>query len=302
MSDHGGNRTTLRKVINEYNLDLTKINENRTQENINLVSKIQKKPKAIEDILKENSPYKSYTLLKRLVKEGFKTLQCERCGITEWMNKELSFHLHHKNGKHDDNTLSNLEVLCPNCHSQTDNFAGKRQNKIPKLTKEQEKKKAYYGISEDGQRLYDGYGNYKILCPKCKINFMNKHSKGMCKSCYEKYNKQPKIPKEELFELMKTNNFPSAASILGVDRDTVARWYTYYVEEEKRLGNIIINSDKAPSKEDLKEQLKKLKSFAGVGRIYTVKDNTVRKWCKKYGIPHHTKDIQMLSDEEWEQI
>ena len=302
LSDHGGNRNTLRKVINDYNLDLTKINNNRSQQNLAQISRVQNKARPIEELLTENSPYKSSSLLKRLVKEGYKTLQCERCGVVDWMGEELSFHLHHKNGVHSDNTLSNLEVLCPNCHSQTENFAGKGQCKIPKLTKEQEKKKAYYGVSEDGQRFYDGYGNYKILCPVCKVNFMNREAKEMCKSCYEENRKKPKIPKEELFELMKTNNFPSAALILGVDRDTVARWYTYYVDEEKKLGNIIINSDKAPSKEELKEQLKKWKSFAGVGRIYDVRDNTIRKWCKKYGIPSYTKDIQNLSDEEWEKI
>jgi 5-methylcytosine-specific restriction endonuclease McrA len=33
--------------------------------------------------------------------------------------------LHHVNGDGRDNRLENLQLLCPNCHSQTDNFAGR---------------------------------------------------------------------------------------------------------------------------------------------------------------------------------
>jgi 5-methylcytosine-specific restriction endonuclease McrA len=40
--------------------------------------------------------------------------RCERCG----MNLQgIRPHIHHKNGKPSDNKLSNLIVLCPNCHS-----------------------------------------------------------------------------------------------------------------------------------------------------------------------------------------
>ena len=33
--------------------------------------------------------------------------------------------LHHINGNGRDNRLENLMILCPNCHAQTENFAGK---------------------------------------------------------------------------------------------------------------------------------------------------------------------------------
>jgi Bacterial regulatory protein, arsR family/HNH endonuclease len=37
--------------------------------------------------------------------------------------------LHHVNGEGRDNRIENLRFLCPNCHSQTDNFSG-RKNRV----------------------------------------------------------------------------------------------------------------------------------------------------------------------------
>ena len=61
----------------------------------------------------------------RLLSEGLKENSCERCGIRSWLGRPLSMALHHVNGDRDDNRLENLELLCPNCHSQTPNFSGR---------------------------------------------------------------------------------------------------------------------------------------------------------------------------------
>jgi HNH endonuclease len=65
-------------------------------------------------------------LKKRLLAAGLKNPRCEDCGLDSWRGMSLSLTLHHVNGIRDDNRLENLRLLCPNCHSQTPNFAGRR--------------------------------------------------------------------------------------------------------------------------------------------------------------------------------
>lgn len=76
----------------------------------------------LEQILIKDSEYNRTKLKERLIREGIKEYKCECCGISEWNGKPISLQLHHINGIHNDNRLSNLQLLCPNCHSQTDNF------------------------------------------------------------------------------------------------------------------------------------------------------------------------------------
>jgi transposase-like protein len=71
------------------------------------------------------------SLKRRLLGAGLKTPNCEVCGIAEWRGQPLSLALHHVNGDGRDNRLENLQLLCPNCHSQTENFAGRNVKRLP---------------------------------------------------------------------------------------------------------------------------------------------------------------------------
>jgi hypothetical protein len=79
---------------------------------------------SLEEICKGLHPeYKGYKLKGRLFKKGLKKKICEECGVGDfWNGKVLVLELHHRNGNSKDHRWDNLQILCPNCHSQTPIF------------------------------------------------------------------------------------------------------------------------------------------------------------------------------------
>lgn len=82
----------------------------------------------IKELLVVDSSFAPLYIRKRLLQEGLKTNQCEECGITDYMGKPLVMQCHHVNGKRSDNRIENLQMLCPNCHSQTENWSGRNRS------------------------------------------------------------------------------------------------------------------------------------------------------------------------------
>lgn len=91
---------------------------------------MKKKPSSnkipLEEILNGEHPsYQTYKLKNRLFKEGIKENKCDICGITTWNNSDIQMELHHIDGDRTNHKLNNLQILCPNCHSQTETFRAK---------------------------------------------------------------------------------------------------------------------------------------------------------------------------------
>lgn len=76
-------------------------------------------------VLENKIHTKKQTILQVLIRTGYKENKCECCGINEWNGKPITLQLHHINGNPRDNRFENLMILCPNCHSQTDNYGSK---------------------------------------------------------------------------------------------------------------------------------------------------------------------------------
>lgn len=71
----------------------------------------------------------SYKLKNRILEDNIKEKKCEICGLEEWLGKTIPLELHHIDGNHSNNDLSNLQVICPNCHAFTDNYRAKNRKK-----------------------------------------------------------------------------------------------------------------------------------------------------------------------------
>jgi DNA-binding transcriptional ArsR family regulator len=79
----------------------------------------------LEALLVADTYRSRHNVKNRLIRAGIKQNRCEACGLTQWRGQPLSMALHHVNGDGRDNRLPNLQFLCPNCHSQTENFSGR---------------------------------------------------------------------------------------------------------------------------------------------------------------------------------
>jgi hypothetical protein len=126
MSDSRNMYTTLKLRIKHYNIDVSHFHQaHRT-------TRCAKRD--IEDILSNKIHYSSSTMLKkRLLNDGYLEYKCygDNCGLSMWKDKPLVLQLEHMDGNKFNNSLTNLILLCPNCHSQTSTYAGrnKKQDK-----------------------------------------------------------------------------------------------------------------------------------------------------------------------------
>lgn len=95
---------------------------------------------------------KMTTVKTKLIKEGYKENRCEICGLSEWQGKKLPLEVHHKNSNHFDNSIDNLQILCPNCHSIQPGNSGSNIGKY-NLEKTKRKPERFEKLKEERLEL-----------------------------------------------------------------------------------------------------------------------------------------------------
>lgn len=91
--------------------------------------KSDSKYKTAEQYCSKSGHVSSHRLKVKLIRDGIKTHKCEICESVEWMGKPIPLELDHIDGNHFNNDFTNLRILCPNCHAQTDTNSGKNKGK-----------------------------------------------------------------------------------------------------------------------------------------------------------------------------
>ena len=81
------------------------------------------------DYLANSKDIQTNKIRLKLLKEGYKEYKCEKCGLSEWLGQPIALEVHHLDGDRTNNTIENFQLLCPNCHAQTDSYRGKNSAK-----------------------------------------------------------------------------------------------------------------------------------------------------------------------------
>lgn len=122
LTTYGANSKTIKKRIEFLKLDTSHFISNHEalkEARKNIKSMTHDEMFSINNIDRQN-------IKKVIIRDKLLPYECAECKITEWSGKPLSLHLDHINGISNDNRLINLRFLCPNCHSQTDTYCGKK--------------------------------------------------------------------------------------------------------------------------------------------------------------------------------
>lgn len=123
LCPEGSNPKSVRKKLDEFDVDYSHFTGKKWHENAkNPVYRRKYLPN-----LCEHSSLSSSHVKELVYRLGLKENKCECCGLSEWQGKPLVCELHHINGDSSDNRIENLTILCPNCHSQTENFRNKNR-------------------------------------------------------------------------------------------------------------------------------------------------------------------------------
>lgn len=121
-----GSYTSLKYRLKIEEIDYSHIKLGINSNKGKILPWIRARAKPLSEILIEHSTYDRGELKRKLLHLELLENKCYECNLPPlWNNKKLTLQIDHINGISDDNRIENLQMLCPNCHAQTNTYAGK---------------------------------------------------------------------------------------------------------------------------------------------------------------------------------
>ena len=221
-------------------------------------------PDEIKKYIENKQTISSFKLKNKLLKFKLKEHKCESCGKDTWNGLPISLELHHVDGDNKNNNLSNLKLICPNCHAQTNNFRGKNIgiSNRPRISDSEYKEAIESNINIRqaciALNIVPKGGNYAVI--RNAMRRLNASFRKISES--ERIEKNP-IKKEKSKAPKKNRN-------------------KYATKEEAILASRKVKN--RPSKQELLEMAWRM-SVAKIGKSYEVSDKAIRNWATQYKIP-----------------
>ena len=205
LKGKGGNYTTISRACKRLGLDTSHFTG---QGHLKGKKHSWSTKIPLEDILVKDSTYNNNSNLKKqLFEKDLLENRCQLCGLeSEWKGKPIVLRLDHINGVNNDNRLENLRMLCPNCDSQTDTFAGRNIKKKLEVKKPQQK------IQKN--------------CNVCTSIIADSNKSGLCLSCSQRkrVGRITRSTKDTLLKEVKETNYLAVGRKYGVSDNTIRKW------------------------------------------------------------------------------
>lgn len=210
VAPYGGNYAVIKNYIKKLNLDTSHFRGQGWNKDLVVGPK-----RPVEDYLSNQQTISSHKLRQRLIKEKIFNHECHKCNNSKWLDNPIPLELHHIDGDSKNNTLINLQLLCPNCHSLTPNFRNRKN-----------KNKVVFKRSYKKRKIKQQIIKVKSLTKNYNLN-SKKHLRKTERPSYEQL-------KQDLAE----SNYCAVGRKYGVSDNAIRKWIKHY-EKHQKLGSAL---------------------------------------------------------------